>query len=74
MATVLWHVSATLDGFIAGPGHTMDWLSDVTGKNPVVDEILPKIGAILMGARTYYEVAGDPGARPTAAGSPCRSS
>ena len=26
MAKVLYHVTMSLDGFIAGPGHTMDWM------------------------------------------------
>lgn len=27
MAKVLYHVTMSLDGFIAGPGHTMDWMA-----------------------------------------------
>jgi dihydrofolate reductase len=64
MAKVLWHVSASLDGFIAGPGNTMDWMSGVSGPNPVIPDVMSKIGAILMGARTYYDVAGDPNGKP----------
>jgi hypothetical protein len=43
----------SLDGFIAGPGDAMDWVSDYSGPNTIVDEVLPAIGALLIGYRTY---------------------
>ena len=64
MAKVLYHVTASLDGFIAGPGNEIDWMSGITGPNPVVKEVMSQIGAILMGARTYYDVPGDPDGKP----------
>ena len=27
---VLWHFTMPLDGFVAGPGHTMDWMAGTT--------------------------------------------
>jgi dihydrofolate reductase len=43
----------SLDGFIAGPGGDMSWLTDHFGPNPVVDELIPRVGALLVGGRTY---------------------
>jgi hypothetical protein len=43
----------SLDGFIAGPGGDMSWLTDYVGPNPVVDELIPQVGALLVGGRTY---------------------
>ena len=37
-----------LDGFIAGPGSDMSWLSEHLGPNPTVDEVIGKIGALLV--------------------------
>jgi dihydrofolate reductase len=54
VAKVLWHVTMSLDGFIAGPGDDMAWMADFVGPNTAVDELLPRIGAVLMGHRTYH--------------------
>jgi len=53
MGKVLWHITMSLDGFIAGPRDDMGWMSDYFGLNPTVDGLLSQIGAVLMGARTY---------------------
>lgn len=53
MGKVLWHVTMSLDGFIAGPGGDMAWMTGSTGPNAAVDEVLPRIGAVLAGRRTY---------------------
>ena len=53
MARVLWHVTCSLDGFIAGPGDRMDWMLGFGDENDEVDELLPRIGAVLAGRRTY---------------------
>ena len=29
---LIWHVITTLDGFIAGPNHAMDWAYDPGGR------------------------------------------
>jgi dihydrofolate reductase len=50
---VLWHITMSLDGFIAGPGDDMAWLGDYLGPNPTADEVLAQIGALLIGHRTY---------------------
>ena len=53
MAKSLWHVTMSLDGFIAGPGDDMAWMRGFVGPNAAVDELLPQIGAAFMGHRTY---------------------
>jgi dihydrofolate reductase len=54
--TVLWHITMSLDGFIAGPDDTMDWAFDYPGPNPVGDAVMEDTGAILAGRR-WYDVA-----------------
>lgn len=53
MGKVLWSVTMSLDGFIAGPGGDMSWLTEHLGPNPTVDELIGKIGALLVGNRTF---------------------
>jgi dihydrofolate reductase len=47
--------SMSLDGFIAGPGHAMDWIFDFMAPDEF-PEIAAATGAMLIGRRTY-EVA-----------------
>ena len=58
MAKVLWHVTMSLDGFIAGPGHSMDWMLGYGEENSEVDELINSIGAVLAGRGTYDVGAG----------------
>lgn len=53
MAKFLYSAAMSLDGFIAGPGGDMSWMAEFLGPNPVVDELIPKTGAILAGNRTF---------------------
>jgi dihydrofolate reductase len=53
MASLLYSASMSLDGFIAGPGGDMSWLSPHFGPNPEADALVGDIGALLIGARTY---------------------
>lgn len=55
MATVLVHTTMSLDGFIAGPDHEMDWIFEHPGQGPaaLVDEVIESTGAILGGRRGY---------------------
>lgn len=53
MARVLWHVTSSLDGFIAGPGDAMDWMLGFGEENTEVNELIKQIGAVLAGRRTY---------------------
>jgi dihydrofolate reductase len=50
---VLWHITMSLDGFIAGPGDAMGWMGAYVGPNPTANDLLGQIGALLIGARTY---------------------
>jgi dihydrofolate reductase len=52
MAKVLWHVTMSLDGFIAGPGDSMDWAFVHSAPNPTVDEVIQTTGAVLVGRRS----------------------
>jgi dihydrofolate reductase len=50
---VLWHVTLSLDGFIAGPDHEMEWVFEYEGPNEVVDEVIRSTGALIVGRNTY---------------------
>jgi dihydrofolate reductase len=53
VAKLLYGFSCSVDGFIAGPGGDMSWLTPYLGPDPVVDELIPEIGALLVGRRTF---------------------
>jgi len=53
---VLWHVTMSLDGFIAGPGDAMDWAFGYDTPSAMADEAMKAPGAILAGRR-WYDVA-----------------
>lgn len=46
---VLWHFTMSLDGFVAGPGHSMDWMAGSTHRPGLIDEYVESTGAILGG-------------------------
>jgi dihydrofolate reductase len=68
VSSVIWHVTMSLDGFIAGRDDSMDWVvaqwsngGDNTRdidvqRSAVADEVLQRAGAIL-GGRRWYDVA-----------------
>jgi dihydrofolate reductase len=68
VSSIIWHVTMSLDGFIAGRGDSMDWVVaqwSEGGESPhdidvqrsaVADEVLHNAGAIL-GGRRWYDVA-----------------
>jgi dihydrofolate reductase len=56
MTQTVWHVTMSLDGFIAGPDDTMDWAFGHGPAGPVVDEVIETTGAILAGRR-WHDVA-----------------
>jgi dihydrofolate reductase len=68
MSSVIWHVTMSLDGFIAGRDGAMDWVvaqwseggertRDIeVQRSTVADEVLRRAGAIL-GGRRWYDVA-----------------
>ncbi|GHG48651.1 MULTISPECIES: dihydrofolate reductase family protein [Amycolatopsis] len=51
MAKLLYAFSCSIDGFIAGPGGDMSWLTPFLGPPP--EGLLLRIGALLVGRRTY---------------------
>jgi dihydrofolate reductase len=53
MAKVLYSVQMSLDGFIAGPDGDMSWLTPYLGPNPTADALVDRIGALLVGHRTF---------------------
>jgi dihydrofolate reductase len=53
MGKVLYSVTMSLDGFIAGPGGDMSWLTPYLGPNPEIDDLQRDIGALLVGNRTF---------------------
>ncbi|MEU4403133.1 dihydrofolate reductase family protein [Streptosporangium sp. NPDC023963] len=53
MGKTLYSVTMSLDGFIAGPGGDMSWLTEHLGPDPAVDELVGEIGALLVGNRTF---------------------
>jgi dihydrofolate reductase len=55
MAAVVWHVTMSLDGFIAGPDDAMDWVFEYfsEGSNETAREVIETTGAIIMGRHTY---------------------
>jgi hypothetical protein len=43
---MLWHITMSLDGFIAGSGDDMRWMGDYVGPNPMAENVIDQIGAI----------------------------
>lgn len=68
MSSVIWHITMSLDGFIAGPNDSMDWAvrewsddgvntRDIeVDRSAISDDVLRSAGAIL-GGRRWYDVA-----------------
>lgn len=51
---LLYSATMSLDGFIAGPGGDMSWLSDLLVRSsPEIDDLADSIGALLVGKRTF---------------------
>jgi dihydrofolate reductase len=67
MSKLIWHTTMSLDGFIAGPNDSMDWVvsqwsdggentRDINvQRSSVADDVLENAGAIL-GGRRWYDV------------------
>lgn len=55
---MLWHLTMSLDGFIAGPNHEMAWMSGISFRPGLVDEYIETTGAML-GGRHGWDAAGD---------------
>jgi dihydrofolate reductase len=57
---VLWHFTMSLDGFVAGPNHDMDWMAGFTFRPGLVEEYAATTGAVL-GGRDGWDAFPDPG-------------
>jgi dihydrofolate reductase len=58
---VLWHFTMSLDGFVAGPNHAMDWMSRTSFRPGLVEEYAATTGAVLGGRDgfdAYPDVSG----------------
>lgn len=53
MGKLLYSATMSLDGFIAGVGGDMSWLTAHLGPNPLVDDLVGEVGALLVGNRTF---------------------
>ena len=54
MSKLLYSATMSLDGYIAGPGGDMSWLSEHVGTVDVdVEALMAEMGALLIGRRTY---------------------
>ena len=58
---VLWHFTMSLDGFVAGPNHGMEWMAGTTHRDGLVEEYAETTGAVLGGRDgfdAYPDVSG----------------
>jgi dihydrofolate reductase len=56
MGKTIWHVTMSVDGFIAGPDDYMDWVFRSSEPSALADEMQEGTGAIL-GGRRWWDVA-----------------
>lgn len=59
---VLWHFTMSIDGFVAGPDHRMDWMTGTSFRPDLVEEYVETTGAILGGRDGWDQAIG--GSRP----------
>ena len=53
MVKLLYSAGMSLDGFIAGRDGDMSWLTPYMGPDPALDGLVERIGALLVGRRTW---------------------
>jgi dihydrofolate reductase len=56
---VLWHFLMSLDGFVAGPEHSMDWMTGFSVRPGLHAEYIETTGAILAGRAGFDGAIGD---------------
>lgn len=61
-AKVLWHFTMSLDGFVAGPNHAMDWATGFSVRPGLIAEYVETTGAVLAGRDGFDSAIGK--ARP----------
>jgi dihydrofolate reductase len=52
MATFVYSVTMSLDGFIAGTDGDMSWMVPYLGPDPAMDAFIAEVGAVLVGGGT----------------------
>jgi hypothetical protein len=65
MSRVVWHVTMSLDGFIAGPGDDMGWVFEFTAQHldaGLLDEIVVQVVPVMLseGVRLFDRRGGQP--------------
>jgi dihydrofolate reductase len=60
----IWHLTMSLDGFMADDRGTLEWMPTDAGGVPIGTALIPTIGAIVAGRRTYDGGIARPGLRP----------
>jgi dihydrofolate reductase len=53
MGNVIWHITMSVDGFIAGADEEMSWVFEHSGPDEMAQAVIDEVGAILVGRRTY---------------------
>lgn len=53
MRQIVAYLAASVDGYIAGPDDDLGWLPRLEGEDLGFDEFFSRVGAIVMGRRTY---------------------
>ena len=56
---VLWHFTMSLDGFVAGPDHAMDWMTGFSNRPGLEEEYVETTGAVLAGRDGFDSAIGD---------------
>lgn len=56
MSRLIYYVAASMDGYIATPKHSLDWLEsfELGDDATPYDEFYQTIGAVIMGVNTYH--------------------
>lgn len=57
--SVHWGFAMSLDGFVAGPDHSMDFLNGATVEDGFIDQAIATTGAVLAGRNGYDSAIGD---------------
>jgi dihydrofolate reductase len=58
VSEVLWHITMSVDGYIAGRDDEMDWMGNYELDSPVGAEVIERTGAILAGRR-WHDLAAE---------------
>lgn len=53
MSKVVWHITMSVDGYIAGPDDEMGWMGDYELESPVGAQVIESTGSILAGRRWH---------------------